>query len=335
MPAVFVLKAVKDGTPVSGVFDELKAGRARIGWSWKDHLDLRSLLGKLDRQEQLDKDEQYTRRCLGFLTRVNPEDYLVYPHQPERKRFVVVQVKGDYDYSTEEEGLDEDFRSFRPCLLITQEPVDMYDGRVASDLRYRMGVPGRFSQISDPTSFFMFLETYQSGPAGEDRQRSGSKRNRVDRIHDKLRGILPEILRREFSRADLSRNFCSDLFKRMGYTPQVQEGPHEAGSDLVVEVNHPLLPGDFRIGVQVFAYKDEVEESSLRSKLEQLLEGWDDNSLDYGVLLTTGRCTPKAVAALIDHNKKNKKTNKDRPVRLIEGDELADLFLKYFPPGSG
>ena len=117
-------------------------------------------------------------------------------------------------------------------------------------------------------------------------------------------------------------------------TPHIyRKGPAEAGSDVVVEVNNPLLPGEFRIGVQVFSYQGTVEEPALRSKLEQLLGGWEDNSLEYGVLLTTGRCSEAAVAALHDHNKHNKE-NPKRLVRLIEGDELADLFLKYFPPGD-
>ena len=99
----------------------------------------------------------------------------------------------------------------------------------------------------------------------------------------------------------------------MGYTPYIQEGPAEAGWDVVVEVNNPLLPGEFRIDVQVFSYQGTVEEPALQSKLKQLLGGWEDNSLEYGVLLTTGRCSEAAVEALHDHNKENPK----RLVRLI------------------
>ena len=79
MSNAFVVKTVKYGLPVLGVFDELKAGRARIGWSWLDNLDLRLLHEKIKRGEPIDGDEQDARRCLGFLTRVNPEDYLLYP----------------------------------------------------------------------------------------------------------------------------------------------------------------------------------------------------------------------------------------------------------------
>ena len=324
---VFVVKAVDEGQPVSGVFDELKAGRARMGWSYQDNLDLRLLLGRIEQGEQLDEDERGAKRCLGFLTEVNLEDYFLYPHQPERGLFSVVQVKGDYKYSTDKDGLGGDFRSLRACSLKTPEPVAMYDEIVPAQLRQRLGRPGRFSQVHDPSSFFSFLEDLPNRGQLQD----GSIRASLRRIHNGLRKNLPDELRKEFGRADLSRRFCSDLFERMGYSAEVQEGPAEAGSDVVVTVGNPFLPDDgFLIGVQVFAFKGTVEEWSLQEKLEQLLRGWEKNFLDYGVLLTTGRCSEAAVTALHKHNKEKP----DRLVRLIEGDELADLFLKHFPPGD-
>ena len=123
MPAVYVVKTVHEGQPFPGVFDELKAGRARIGWSYEDNLDLRVLQDRIEQGKPLDEEQQKARRCLGFLTRVKPEDYLIYPHQPDRGQFSVVQVKGEYDYSTQKDGLKEDFRSIRACLLTTPNPV--------------------------------------------------------------------------------------------------------------------------------------------------------------------------------------------------------------------
>ena len=331
MPAAYVVKTVIEGQPFPGVFGELKSGQARIGWSYQDNLDLRLLLGRIEQGEQLNEDERDARRCLGFLTRVKLEDYLIYPHQPNRGKFSVVQVTGEYDYSTEQDGLDEDFRSFRPCVLKTPEPVDMYDQIVSSQLRHRLGRPGRFSQVYDAAPLFGFLTNLPNRGQRQDDSDQMSEMS-LQRIHDELRGKLPEALHREFSRADLSRQFCRALFDRMGYTTDVhvQEGPAEAGSDVVVTVDNPLLPGEFRIGVQVFSYVGTVEGRDLQSKLGQLLRGWEANSLDYGVLLTTGRCSEAAVTALDNHNKKKP----TQLVRLIEGNDLADLFLKHFPPGD-
>ena len=116
----------------------------------------------------------------------------------------------------------------------------------------------------------------------------------------------------------------------MGHAAEVQEGPHEAGSDVVVTLGNPLLPDDvqFRIGIQVFAFAGQVERQALIRKLAQLVDGWKVNDLTYGVLLTTGRCSADARDALRDHNRQNPKML----VRLVDADDLADLFLRYFPP---
>ena len=257
------------------------------------------------------------------------DDYLIYPHQPARRQFCVVQVTGEYDYSAEENGIRGDFRSFRPCSLITPSPVDWYDEIVSSQLRQRLGKPGRFSKAHDTKPFFAFLQDLSKAGHRQD----GSNQAILNRIHDELRKILPAALRTEFSGADLSRRFCRDLFERMGYSSDVQEGPTEAGSDVVVTIGSPLLPNEveFQLGVQVFAYDGTVEADALQSKLDQLLRGWEDNDLNYGALLTTGHCSAKAKEVLQNHNR----NNKERLVHLIEGDDIADLFLQYFPPASG
>lgn len=327
--SVFVVKTVDDkhpGQPIPGVFEELTEGSARIGWSYQDNLDLRIIRDMREQGEQLDEDQQDAVRCLGFLIRVHVDDYLVYPHQPERGTFTVVQVTGDYDYSAAEDGLDEDFRSVRPCDLVTPEPVNWYDEIVPAQFRYRLGGQGRFSKVHDPRPFFLVLGELQD--QGE--RQEGSNARRLGRIYSELREGLPPALHREFARADLSRMLCPELFDRMGFSSEVLEGPGEAGSDVIVTVGSALLPVEFRIGVQAFAYKGEVDETALIEKLDQLLQGWEINSLDYGVLLTTGRCSVAARTALRNHNMHEQ----DRKIRLVEGDDLADLFLHYLSPGG-
>ena len=329
-PAVYVVKTIDDqGQTIPGIFDELQSSYARIGWSWQDNLDLRLINEKIQQGNGLDRDEQEAKRCRGFLTKPVIGDYLIYPHQPARRQFCVVQVTGEYEYSAKENGIRGDFRSFRPCSLITPSPVDWYDEIVPSQLRQRLGTQGRFSEVSNTRPFFAFLQDLSK--AG--RQQDGSNQAILNRIHKKLRENLPNLLFTEFNKADLSRRFCSELFERMGYSFNVQEGPAEAGSDVVVTVGSPLLPDEveFQIGVQVFAYEGTVGEQALQSKLNQLLRGWQRNALDYGALLTTGHCSDEAKKVLRDHNRNNPR----QLVHLIEGEDLADLFLQYFPPGSG
>ena len=236
----------------------------------------------------------------------------------------MVRVTGAYGYDG---GLGEDFRSFRPCALVTPKPVALYDEIVPSSLRQRMRRPSRLSEVSDTGPLRDFLDHLQEAGRVQD----GTNRAAVGRIHEKLRKLLAGAIHQEFSRIDLSRKLCTELFKRMGYSYELREGPAEAGSDIVGTVGDRFLLEEFRVGVQIFSYKDWVDERALEEKLKQLLQGWERNDLDSGVLLTTGRCDKRAVAMLHRHNT----GDRQRPVRLIDSDELADLFLRYFTPMDG
>ena len=317
----FVVRAVDDGWPVPGVFDSLESGRATIGWSSLDRQDLRTIERTLKEGGALDADQSAARRCLGFLQKPTCGDYLLYPHQPERGQFTIVTVAGEYDFAP----VGDDFRSFRPCEPVGRNAFSVYDPVVPSKLRSDLGRQGRFYEIHNIVALASFLRDMEFA-GGTDSSNSPA----LARIHADLRRHIPDALAREFSRHDLSRKFCAELFERMGHAAEIQEGSHEAGSDVVVTLGNPLLPDDvqFRIGIQVFAFEGQVERHALIRKLAQLVDGWKANDLTYGVLLTTGRCSADARDALRDHNRQNQ----EMLVRLVDADDLADLFLRYFPP---
>lgn len=326
MPSVFFLKAWSYDYPdraIPGVFESLQKGKARIGWSDADHLDLRELRERFQTGQSLDEDERDAYwGCWRFLEELSEEDYLIYPHQDGYRKFVIAQITGDYDYAPLGDSLDGNFRSFRPCHLLTPEPIDWDDEIVPPIIRSRLGLRGRFFKLRE--EFYSQHESLlQDLPhAGE---REDTLNRRLGRISDDLTVYLPERLRIEFPRADLGW-LCDELFKRMGYSTRWQEGPGERGSDIVVTAGLPLIEKDFTIGVQVFAFEETVSADSLQPKLSQLLNGWNANALDYGVLLTTGICDCPARDLVRNHNK----ADRSRPVRLIEGKELARLFLQYF-----
>ncbi|MDE0205531.1 MAG: hypothetical protein OXP66_05840 [Candidatus Tectomicrobia bacterium] len=156
---VYVLKAVGyDGTPIPGVFDELQAGRARMGWSYEDHLDLRVIVAQWEAGQALDAYEDEARKCCRrFLTDVEIGDYLFYPNQPVRRQFAAVRVTGDYDYSPADQALNRDFRSCRPCRLLTPKPINYHDAIVPPRPRGLLGVQGAFFRPSDQRLFLEFL----------------------------------------------------------------------------------------------------------------------------------------------------------------------------------
>jgi hypothetical protein len=249
---------------------------------------------------------------------VKLDDYLVYPQLPGRGEFCIASVAGEYGYLTG----PPDFRSFRPCKLLTPDPIEIHDAIVPPTIRRKLGLMGRFYELYDMDLFEQLLGALPQ--AGKLAEPGGTQR--VARIFASIVPSVPLLVQKEFPAFDFSRILCRELFENMGYSVQVREGAYDFGTDLFVTVGDDLLPRTFAVGVQTFAWKGPASLTDLKGKLKQLLEGWTKNGLDFGVLMTTGQCGPEARDLVAEHNK----NNPNRLVRLIDGDRVAQLFLTHF-----
>ncbi len=333
MPNAFVVRTSNREVPgfvIPGVFKSLRAGRARIGWSYRDDLDLRQITERARRGEwnALTKELQDAWYCHGFLDRVGLNDYLLYPHQDKYGKFCIVQVTGAYEYSPESESVDGDFRSFRTCRMLTDEAIDWYDEIVPPTIRARLGLPRRFYQITDHPLFERLLDVLPQ--AGKIESGPDIAYRRIQTVLGEMRDAVAEQVQRAFPRHDLSRLFCEELFTRMGYQCEVLEGAGDRGSDLVVTISDELLPREFVVGVQVASYSGEVSVDELRKKVEQLENGWDVNHLNFGVILTTGICGEAGFRFIQEHNA----ANPNRLLRLIDARVLGALVLRVFDSGD-
>src|SRR5947209_5105272 len=142
----FVVRTQDDeGNPNAAILDSLRQGWARIGWSSQEEQDLLKVQ-RASREGKLSQEQQYARRCLGFLERVRPDDILFYPNVPDVGLFVVCEVaEGGYRFLPPSEalpGTEGDFRSAQPAKLLGQGPVSKDDPRVPPALRNRLGKQG-------------------------------------------------------------------------------------------------------------------------------------------------------------------------------------------------
>ena len=126
-----------------------------------------------------------------------------------------------------------------------------------------------------------------------------------------------------FPRVDLSSFLAGILAsrERHGETVDLQEGPTEHGSDLVIELSHEFLDRPVVIGLQVKSCEGSVSADTVRIKLDQLIRGWEDNTLDYGALVLSGDWTADADKALAEHNQ----NNPQRRVKKVDGTQLARI----------
>jgi hypothetical protein len=130
------------------------------------------------------------------------------------------------------------------------------------------------------------------------------------------------IFPRFFPGRDLSFVLAS-ILEDLGYAVELQEGAGERGSDLVVQISDELLVEPIVVGIQIGSYEGEVAPDQVRKKLNQLLVGWDDNHLEFGSLILTGKCGPEARQVVESHNKQNP----TRRVKILDGPDLARFVL--------
>jgi hypothetical protein len=169
MPA-FVVRTEFDNAGSAGeVWQSLKNGEARIGWSYKDDLDLQEIVDVNERGAwgTLNPEQQDAWRCHGFVDRARPGDYLFYPNVPEDGQFAVVRLlPGDYRLLTGNQSINGDFRSTRPCELVTLQPLARSDRIVHPWLRRRLGLQGRFYELYDQEVLDAFLDHLKAGEYG-------------------------------------------------------------------------------------------------------------------------------------------------------------------------
>ena len=137
--------------PNSEAYESLIGARdskpiARMGWSYRDDLDLRKLAdAKRNRRWRSGKGRDDAWDSHAFLDKVKEGDLLFYLNLPAQGRFTVVKVTGEYGYlKTGGEG--GDFRSFRPCKVIV-ENASYSDSAVGSSLRKHLKLPRRIHEI--------------------------------------------------------------------------------------------------------------------------------------------------------------------------------------------
>ena len=310
-----------DESVAEAIFRKLNSGSARMGWSYRASLDLREIMAKAfaGQWDELDGDQQEAWYCHGFMDRAFNDDLLFYPNVPTYGQFCVVKLGGPYEFLSNDEGIDGDFRSARTCELITRTPIDKTDKIVPPILRTKLGLQRRFYQLYiDDSIISKFLAEIKD--AGKDGATSFAIfADMVGPLHVDL----AQHWSKHFPRANLSR-FLAELLLKYGERVDLREGPGEKGSDLIVEVINDFVDRPLVVGIQVGSYTDVVGREAVKEKLDQLLKGWTDNTLDFGALVLTGRWDDDANELLANHNR----SNPDRKVKKIDGEALARIVTR-------
>jgi Restriction endonuclease len=316
------------GPIARGLFEKLRGGSARIGWSSNENQDLTRVVqeNKSGHWDQLDGGQRDAWYCHGFLDRAKEGDLLFYPNVPVYGTFCVARITGDYTHLPHDEGIDGDFRSSRACELLTPFGIEKINPVVPAIIRHKLGLRRRFYQlyVDDPTltTFINNIPSAQATITAPDDANAIMFRefeHMMQPIHEQLSKNWP----RYFPVANLSR-FLSVILSRYGETVDLREGPTERGSDLIIELSNDFLDRSVVLGVQVKCYEGLIYADAVERALNQLIDGWEANTLDYGALVLSGEWTAEADKVLADHNQKCP----HRRVKKVDGTQLARIVTR-------
>ena len=293
------------------VYDSVKSGKSRFGWSWKAEHDLR-----------LDWTEEHTKQL--FLLQIRPGDWVVHVNCPEWGECVAAQVDSEYAFDSGLPGGDGGF-DFRHFFEVKVETIVEFERRDPNVLpAVNLSPRTRFHRVKAVSEFLSSLQNLRAGKvqlgAGETRQQYHLKQ-RTDRLLD---GIAEDI-HVSHGGKDLE-HFVAEVIRRIPDTEVLENGSgwrSDHGADLIVTVT-PSIAGlelPRTVVVQVKSYTGEHRDTKAVEQVKDAIAHYHANA---GMIVTTGKKTNELERAI-------EAATGDEPISLLAGEDFARFVLRYAP----
>lgn len=310
---IFAIQSPRKDNPtfVPKIFESLKGGEGRFGWSYVPSADMRKL-EEADWNSLTDDEKDCYHH---FLLEIKPDDYLVYINQPEWGQCTLAKVAAPYEFRFEDKDFNHRFRVDKGSVRW----FDRNDTIVHPHLSARLKLQTRWWRIYAEKEFLDLLEKLEN--AGEGRPRKSEDNLRL------LRDEIEEPLRQVANRVQHTHpNFdLEDLLKvTLEAVPGVKRverhrGRGDQGADLTADVE--AIPGLLqKVVIQVKAYEGEIDDLSAVEDIERTL-----GSADMGLIVSTATTASKGFMDALDKLREKK----GKPVALLHGAELAVFVLKH------
>lgn len=318
---IYAIKGSDDQERIVKVYNSLKTGEGRFGWSNIQTADLRVLRERVE-QDGWESLSQQEKNCYhGFLLAIEPEDYVVYINVPKWGECTLAKVTGPYEWRFD----DEDFNHRFP---VSAESVRVFNRndktKVHPALSARLKLQGRWWTISTQEEFNQLLRALDEGTP------SGSSTPETN-----LKHLLPEItkaIHHTHPNKDLE-DFVEGIFKKVPGVISVRprRGRADHGADLLVDFESGLVPGLVRqdtLAIQVKSWGGEHNDSSAIDDIKRAFEYYEkdeDENVTMGLIVSTAVEAGDKLISELDKLQEDS----GKPVALLLGAELAKFVLKY------
>jgi len=313
-PSIWAFAGVSDPGEQLLIYESLKSGKSRFGWSQEDQHNLRDERGS----------EWHSKQ--SFLLRIKPGDWIVHVNCPHYGRCVAVKSAGEYEFDA---GLQcEDRTDFRHAIPIDVESLiefDRNDPNVLPSVNLR---PLRRSQrIFAVGDFLLSLDNIRQNRFTEyDEGLKGLAHIRA-KMNDEILPRITEIIQ-QMNRSKEFENFLHKVFGKMPNVLSIQNGfgwKSDYGADLIVEFQNPIAGVNLRTKLVIQA-KSYVGSQYDLNAVDQIKEGIAVFKADGGLLITTAESTEQL-------EDKVRKTAEEisKTIDVMAGADVARFVLAHAP----
>ena len=307
-----ISKDYKDGMDIS-MYDSIKGGKSRFGWSYKEELDIRK-----------DWSEHHSKNL--FLRQIKPGDWIVHINTPEWGRCVAARVTSEYDF---DEGIlikfDVHNPDFRHCFAIDTSSIVEFDRRDPNisptvNLRPR----GRYQRVYATADFAQSMSNILNQAV----QPEAGERPEDHHLKEKTGELLKNIadLIQKYNK---SKEFEKFLVKVFGEMPNVEVSHTgtgwgtDHGVDLILTLEDPFGFSK-TVLVQAKSYTGKHESLQAVDDIRRGLDFYKD--AHAGLIVTTADRSEELERAVEDLSKE---TGKE--VFLMDGEDLVRFILEHSP----
>jgi len=316
------------------LFNELKQGIARYGWSYEDDADLQ-LIRKLKsggnvQSKTPNQEQSYIWKRTSFLLDLEEGDYLVYINLPEYGKCTIAKVLGggysfDGGIRCHSEG-GMVYKDFRHCLPV--QFINTFDRRgslVHPHLYRRLVLQGNHWQVSAEDEFNDLLKALEEGRKETERTFEIT----LDQLKNELESPCKEIAKKVLhvfpnkSLEELIEHVLKSIPEVFEDSVKILKGRADKGADLVFEYKNEIVEVVERVAVQAKAYEGKMQ---YKRAVDDIRRAFDsDDSFTQGLIVSTADDVSDEIEAELDRLR----NQSGKPIGLLYGAEFARWVMRH------
>lgn len=307
---VWAFAGIEDEDAKAKVYESIKKGKNRFGWSQEDEDDLRR---EWNGQQ-------------AFLLSIQPGDWIVNINMPTYGQCVASKAIDHYNF---DDGIECSWgKDFRHNIAIDVSSIIEFDRNSEEILpTVNLKPRQRYMRVHAKDDFLQSIENLKTNAVSSKKSKHESKevfflKEKTEDLLHKLTALIQE----NHKGKDLERYFAK-VFSQMPDVVDVKENgfgwKSDNGADLIVTTSASVsnIQLENTIVVQIKSYTGEHCNLDAVEQIETAIKEFDAHA---GMIITTATRTDE-----LEEKIEEKAQEMGIPIELIAGEDVAKFVLKY------